>query len=155
MAASRFNPYPRLSYHLILLPLPSSIYPSFFSLFFVSSSPQVVIVQTQDSTKTHAFPHAIVAGVERYPLKVTKAMGEKRMTKRSKVKPFIKVINLNHLMITRYNFELDGIKGTVSNDTFKEVEQRKEAKLAVKKALQERYLSGKNRWFFTALSKWE
>lgn len=73
------------------------------------------------------------------------------MSKRSKVKPFIKVVNYNHIMPTRYTLELEGLKGAVSNDTFKEVEQRKEAKKNVKKALEERYLSGKNRWFFTPL----
>ena len=40
----------------------------------------------------------------------------------------------------------------VTNDTFKEVSQREDAKKTVKKALEERYTSGKNRWFFTPLS---
>lgn len=42
----------------------------------------------------------------------------------------------------------------VTNDTFKEVSQREDAKKTVKKALEERYTSGKNRWFFTPLSKY-
>jgi large subunit ribosomal protein L27e len=78
-------------------------------------------------------------------------MGKKRMDKRSKVKPFIKIVNYNHLMPTRYTLELEGLKGAVSHDTFKEVSQREEAKKNVKKALEERYTSGKNRWFFTPL----
>ena len=78
-------------------------------------------------------------------------MGKKRMEKRSKVKPFIKMVNYNHLMPTRYTLELEGLKGVISNDTFKEVSQREEAKKNVKKALEERYQSGKNRWFFTPL----
>ena len=73
-------------------------------------------------------------------------------TKRSKVKPFIKVINYNHLMPTRYTLELEGLKGVITADTFKEVSQREDAKKTVKKALEERYTSGKNRWFFTPLS---
>src|SRR4051794_10478854 len=80
-------------------------------------------------------------------------MGKKRVEKRSKVKPFIKMINYNHLMPTRYTLELEGLKGVVSNDTFKEVSQREDAKKTVKKALEERYQSGKNRWFFTPLRK--
>ena len=55
-------------------------------------------------------------------------------------------------MPTRYTLELEGLKGTVTNDTFKEVSQREEAKKLVKKTLEERYVSGKNRWFFTQLS---
>jgi large subunit ribosomal protein L27e len=78
-------------------------------------------------------------------------MGKKRMEKRSKVKPFIKIVNYNHLMPTRYTLELEGLKGAVSHDTFKEVSNREDAKKNVKKALEERYTSGKNRWFFTPL----
>jgi large subunit ribosomal protein L27e len=47
------------------------------------------------------FAHALVAGVERTPLKVTKSMSKKMVAKRSRVKPFIKVVNYNHLMPTR------------------------------------------------------
>lgn len=56
-------------------------------------------------------------------------------------------------MPTRYNLELEGLKGVVTADTFKEVSQREDAKKTVKKAFEERYTSGKNRWFFTPLSK--
>lgn len=111
-----------------------------------------MIIQPQDSgSKSHPFPHALVAGIERYPSKVTRRMSKKKQTKRSTVKPFIKTVNYNHLMPTRYTLELEGLKGAVSNDTFKEVSQREDAKKNVKKALEERYQSGKNRWFFTAL----
>ena len=55
-------------------------------------------------------------------------------------------------MPTRYTLELEGLKGVVTADTFKEVSQREDAKKTVKKALEERYTSGKNRWFFTPLS---
>lgn len=113
---------------------------------------QVVIVQPQDTgSKAHPFPYAIVAGIERYPLKVTRRMGKKLVDRRSRIKPFIKVVNYNHLMPTRYTLELEGLKGVVSQDTFKEVSQREEAKKTVKKALEDRYTSGKNRWFFTPL----
>ena len=81
-------------------------------------------------------------------------MSKKRQDKRSKVKPFIKTVNYNHLMPTRYTLELEGLKGVVTNDTFKEVSQREDAKKTVKQALEERYTSGKNRWFFTPLSKY-
>ena len=56
-------------------------------------------------------------------------------------------------MPTRYTLELEGLKGVISSDTFKEVSQREDAKKTVKKALEERYASGKNRWFFTPLSE--
>ena len=107
-----------------------------------------------NGSKAHPFPHAIVAGIERYPSHVTKRMSKARQTKRSKVKPFIKVVNYNHLMPTRYTLELEGLKNTVTSDTFKEVSQREDAKKTVKKTFDERYQSGKNRWFFTPLSEY-
>jgi large subunit ribosomal protein L27e len=113
----------------------------------------VVIIQPLDNgNKPHPFGHAVVAGIERYPSKITRRMSTARQEKRSKIKPFIKVINYNHLMPTRYTLELEGLKGSISADTFKEVSQREDAKKTVKKVLEERYTSGKNRWFFTPLS---
>ncbi|KAK5010915.1 60S ribosomal protein L27B [Elasticomyces elasticus] len=100
---------------------------------------KVVIIQPVDNgSKTHPFGHALVAGIERYPSQVTRRMSKTRQQKRSKVKPFIKVINYNHLMPTRYTLELEGLKGAVTGDTFKEVSQREDAKKTVKKALEER-----------------
>merc|ERR1712029_535963 len=113
---------------------------------------KVVIIQPVDSgTKSHPFSYALVAGIERYPSKVTRRMGKKKLEKRSKVKPFIKMVNYNHIMPTRYTLELEGLKSVISNDTFKEVSQRSDSKKAIKKAFEERYLSGKNKYFFTPL----
>lgn len=78
-------------------------------------------------------------------------MSKTRQEKRSKIKPFVKAINYNHLMPTRYTLELEGLKGALTAETFKEVSQREDAKKNVKKVLEERYTSGKNRWFFTPL----
>ncbi|KAL1989535.1 hypothetical protein VTN49DRAFT_6732 [Thermomyces lanuginosus] len=113
---------------------------------------KVVIIQPNDTgSKSHPFPFAIVAGIERYPKKVTRRMSQKKIEKRSRIKPFIKAINYNHIMPTRYTLELEGLKGVVTADTFKEVSQREDAKKTIKKALEDRYFSGKNRWFFTPL----
>ncbi|TIA91758.1 hypothetical protein E3P99_00919 [Wallemia hederae] len=111
----------------------------------------VVIKQFDEGTKERPYGHCLVAGVERYPLKVHKQMGAKLIERRSKVKPFIKSINYNHLMPTRYALELEGLKGVVSPETFKEPTQREDAKKQIKKLFEERYHSGKNRWFFHAL----
>ncbi|KAG0365254.1 hypothetical protein BGZ54_006726 [Gamsiella multidivaricata] len=113
--------------------------------------PQSDIFSWVVGTKERGYGHAIVAGVERYPLKITKNMGKKRVAKRSKVKPFIKVINYNHVMPTRYGLELETLKSAVTLDSFKEPSQREEAKKAIKKLFEERYNSGKNKWFFTKL----
>lgn len=112
-----------------------------------------MIIQPVDTgNKAHPYGHALVAGIERYPSKITRRMSKTRQEKRSKIKPFVKVVNYNHLMPTRYTLELEGLKGAITSDTFKEVSQREDAKKTVKKTLEERYTSGKNRWFFTPLS---
>ena len=43
------------------------------------------------NTSNAIFSHALVAGIDRYPRKVTKKMSKKKIQKRSKVKPFLKV----------------------------------------------------------------
>jgi hypothetical protein len=43
-----------------------------------------------------------VAGIDRYPRKITKSMGEKKIAKRSLMKPFVKRVNFTHMMPTRY-----------------------------------------------------
>ena len=79
-------------------------------------------------------------------------MGKKKVAKRSKIKPFLKSVNYSHLMPTRYNLDLE-LKQVVTVDSFKEVSERITAKKAVKKLFEERYNSGKNKWFFQKLRK--
>jgi len=45
---------------------------------------------------------AAVVGIDRYPRKITRAMGKAKTQKRSAIKPFIKVFNYTHLMPTRF-----------------------------------------------------
>lgn len=110
----------------------------------------VIVKNFDEGTKERPYPHAIVAGIERYPLKITKGMGQKKVAKRSKVKPFIKAVNYSHLMPTRYNLDMD-IKQIVTPETLKEPTQRLASRKAVKKLFEERYNSGKNKWFFQKL----
>merc|ERR1711924_388115 len=66
-----------------------------------------IVKQQDDGTQDRAYGHALVAGIESYPRKVTKSMGKKKLTKRSRVKPFVKVVNYNHLMPTRYSVDVN------------------------------------------------
>ena len=85
------------------------------------------------------FSHALVAGIERYPLKVTKKMSSKRIQKRTSLKPFIKFVNYNHLLPTRYlvQSEID-LKGMVSEDKMSNPETKKAMKKEVRKYLQDK-----------------
>ena len=63
----------------------------------------------------------------------------------------MQVVNYSHLFPTRYALELEGLKGSVGSETFKEVSQREDSKKQIKKLLEDRYTSGKNKWFFQPL----
>lgn len=67
----------------------------------------VVVKASDDGSDKKRFGHAIVAGIDRYPRKVVKAMGAKKIEKRSKIKPFVKIMNLAHVMPTRYTVDFD------------------------------------------------
>ncbi len=91
-------------------------------------------------------------GIESAPLAVNKSMSQKRIAKRSHIKPFVKVINFNHMMVTRYAVEgLDFKNMLASLDDLKEPSKKKEMKKSIRKMLEERYASGQNRWFFQKL----
>ncbi|KAJ1919309.1 60S ribosomal protein L27B [Mycoemilia scoparia] len=111
----------------------------------------VIVKNVDEGTKERPYGHALVVGIERYPLKVTKRMGKARVEKRSRVKSFVRVINYNHLMPTRYGIELDNIKETVGTKLSDVPSERKTLNQELKKTLKQRYLSGKNKWFFTKL----
>ena len=101
----------------------------------------IIVSNLDKGSATKKFPHALVAGIERAPLKVTKRMGKKRLAKRSKVKPFIKYVNFNHLLPTRYtisSFNLADIKA----DAIKDKEQKIAVKKSVKKEFEKQYLLG-------------
>lgn len=99
---------------------------------------KAVVVRASEEAGTKGFGHAVVAGIERYPRRIVKAMSTKKVDKRSKIKPFVKVINFNHLMPTRHvvGFEL---KETFSENTLTDVEAKTETKKAIKKIFETHY----------------
>merc|ERR1712117_697677 len=84
----------------------------------------VVVKETNEGTQDRLYGHALVAGIDRYPRKVTKSMGKKKIAGRNKMKPFIKVVNKNCL---------------------KDATKKRSAKAHVKSAFEERYKTGKNK----------
>jgi large subunit ribosomal protein L27e len=112
---------------------------------------KAVIVRTfDDGSKERKYPHAIVAGINRYPRKVTKTMSKKKVALRSRIKPFLKNVNFTHLMPTRYGLDID-LKSFVTPDALRDPTKRIAARKKIKKLFQERYNSGKNKWFFSKL----
>mmetsp|Transcript_31691 Transcript_31691/g.75230 ORF Transcript_31691/g.75230 Transcript_31691/m.75230 type:complete len:143 (+) Transcript_31691:23-451(+) len=103
---------------------------------------KAVVVRTfDDGTSDKKFGHALIAGVDRAPRKVTKSMSKAKVAKRSKVKPFLKYINFTHLMPTRYSVDMDLKKMVDENDV---KEDSTQVKKDLKKVFEERYLNQKD-----------
>lgn len=111
----------------------------------------IIVKNYDDGTQDRQYGHALVAGIDKYPLKVTKSMGKKRVSKRSKIKTFVKIVNYNHLMPTRYSVDVPFNKTVVNKDILKDPSKRRRARTEVKTQLEERYKTGKNKWFFQKL----
>jgi large subunit ribosomal protein L27e len=111
----------------------------------------VIVKNFDEGDKGHRhYGYAVVAGVARAPLKVTRSMSQKRIAKRSKLKPFVKIVNYNHLMPTRYALDVD-LKSVVDREAIDDAGQRTIMRKEVKKLFEERHKSGKNKWFFEKL----
>mmetsp|Transcript_19444 Transcript_19444/g.53423 ORF Transcript_19444/g.53423 Transcript_19444/m.53423 type:complete len:148 (-) Transcript_19444:79-522(-) len=104
---------------------------------------KAIVVKTfDDGTKARSFGHCLVAGVDRPPLKVTKKMSKKKITRRLKVKPFLKYINYNHMMPTRYQVPAELGAQTMATDAQMETSDgRIEARKFIKKVFQEKFVN--------------
>eukprot|EP00994_Dinema_validum_P005838 NODE_4052_length_499_cov_1110.588889_g3458_i0.p1 GENE.NODE_4052_length_499_cov_1110.588889_g3458_i0~~NODE_4052_length_499_cov_1110.588889_g3458_i0.p1 ORF type:complete len:135 (-),score=24.09 NODE_4052_length_499_cov_1110.588889_g3458_i0:57-461(-) len=111
---------------------------------------KAVIIHNSDSgNKERPYAHCVVAGVKQYPKKITKRMGRRKMIKRSRILPFLKVVNHKHVMPTRYNIYLGtDWKGKIS---ISDPTKKKASRKTVRTVFQQRYYAGKNKWFFSPL----
>ncbi|XP_040574779.1 large ribosomal subunit protein eL27 [Lepeophtheirus salmonis] len=111
----------------------------------------VIVRPTDEGNGEKPFGHALVAGVDRYPRKVTKRMSKKKVKQRSKIKPFLKVLNYNHLMPTRYNVDIKFDKESINKEVLKDPMKKKKARQLVRNDFEEKYKSGNSKWFFQRL----
>jgi len=112
---------------------------------------KAVIVKNHDEgTSSRPYGHALVVGLSKEPRKVIKRSSLKKQAKRSSVKTFIKTVNYNHIMPTRYTLDVD-FKTSVSPDVLENSTKKVEVQKECKKLLEEKFKTGKNRWFFSKL----
>ncbi|KAF4703861.1 60S ribosomal protein L27 [Perkinsus olseni] len=100
----------------------------------------VIAKVSENGTKSHPYGHCLVVGIEKHPQSVTKKMSMKKQDKRSRVKTFVKYVNFNHLIATRYTLphDIDG-KSLVSDEQMQTVDGRKQAKLGFSKLMKEKF----------------
>ena len=106
---------------------------------------KAVVVKSYDENATsekYRFGHCLIAGIDTPARKVTKGMSKAKLVKRSKMKPFLKVVNVRHVMPTRYTVDMELKKVvTLSEEELAVSESRVEAKKELKKVFEERYLN--------------
>ncbi|KAL0232285.1 hypothetical protein PCE1_002627 [Barthelona sp. PCE] len=112
-----------------------------------------VVVESHESTKDRTYGHVLVAGIDRAPLAVTKRMSNEKVDRRSRVKPFLKVMNATHVMATRYTLDGFRMKELVlpKNPCTDVKASRSSALQQIKNKFQNIYKDGKNKWFFNKL----
>ncbi|KAL2340174.1 hypothetical protein Fmac_008114 [Flemingia macrophylla] len=114
---------------------------------------KAVIVRTFDEgTRERPYGHCMVAGIKKYPSKVIRKDSAKKTAKKSRVKAFVKLVNYQHLMPTRYTLDVD-LKDVVTLDVLHSKDKKLTALKETKNRFEERFKTGKNRWFFTKLRK--
>nr|CAX77401.1 ribosomal protein L27 [Schistosoma japonicum] len=111
----------------------------------------IVIKSYDEGSGDKPYGHALVVGIDRYPRRILKRMGKKRMESRCKIKPFVKVVNYNHLMPTRHCVNIVFDTKVINKNALGDKSLRKKAKLEAKLKLQQRYKSNENPWFFHKL----
>ncbi|KAH9779856.1 60S ribosomal protein L27-3 [Citrus sinensis] len=110
----------------------------------------VIIRSFDDGTRDRPYGHCLVAGVAKYPVKVVRKDSAKKTAKKSRVKAFIKLVNQSHLMPTRYTLDVD-LKDVINPDVLQTKDKKVTAAKETKRRLEERFKTGKNRWFFSKL----
>ncbi|MQL86491.1 hypothetical protein Taro_019023 [Colocasia esculenta] len=108
--------------------------------FLKSNKAAVIVKNFDDGTHDRAYGHCLVVGIYKYPKKVIHKDSAKKTAKKSRVKAFVKLINYNHIMPTRYTLDVD-LKDVVTPDVLqskdKKVTACKETKAPVRGALQD------------------
>ena len=108
----------------------------------------MIVKQSDDGTNNR---HAVVTGIDRYPRKVTKRMSKKQLSRHTKLKTFVKVINYNHLMPKGYLVDVSLDKTVVNKENLKDPAAKRKARREVKTSLEDRLKTSKNKLFFQKL----
>ncbi|KAJ6965667.1 hypothetical protein NC652_003527 [Populus alba x Populus x berolinensis] len=103
----------------------------------------VIVRSFDDGTRDRPYGHCLVAGIKKYPSKVIKKDSAKKTAKKSRVKCFIKLVNYQHLMPTRYTLDVD-LKDVVTADCLSSKDKKVTACKETKARFEERFKTGKN-----------
>ncbi|TYH57093.1 hypothetical protein ES332_D08G065700v1 [Gossypium tomentosum] len=100
----------------------------------------VIVKSFDDGKRDRPYGHCLVIRKD----------SAKKTAKKSRVKCFVKLVNYQHLMPTRYTLDVD-LKDTVTVDALQTKDKKVATCKTIKQRMEERFKTGKNRWFFTKL----
>eukprot|EP00827_Trimyema_finlayi_P006152 TRINITY_DN678_c0_g1_i2.p1 TRINITY_DN678_c0_g1~~TRINITY_DN678_c0_g1_i2.p1 ORF type:complete len:144 (+),score=49.02 TRINITY_DN678_c0_g1_i2:69-500(+) len=101
----------------------------------------VILKCNDEGTKDRKYGHALVVGLSKCPRKVNKSMSSKKIEKNISMGVFIKYININHLMPTRYQItgQID-FKTIVQEDKLEtNIDDKIKIKSELAKTLKQKY----------------
>lgn len=105
---------------------------------------KAIVVSTFDKNAKRPFPHVLVAGLERAPRQVTKAMTKSQIVRRSQVKVFVKYVNIAHVMPTRYSVNDIEVKSVATPERVDKISLRKQVRGSLKSLFTKAYLKKAN-----------
>ena len=100
---------------------------------------KAIVTKVHDEgNKKYRFPHLLVAGIARNPRDIKRRINKKKFIKKTGVKAFLKHVNQNHVMPTRFvvnDFDFKDLK----EDNIKTAEARAAARKEIRKRFTETY----------------
>lgn len=111
----------------------------------------IIMKPIDEGTSEKPFGQALVAGIARYPRRVVRRMNREKVKKNTRIKPFIKCINYNHILPTRYSLSDVGLDQKYGTKDLRDPVKRKKAAFQMRLKFEDRYKQGKNKWFFQKL----
>ncbi|KAK4850450.1 hypothetical protein QYF36_006856 [Acer negundo] len=104
----------------------------------------VIIKSFDDGTCECPYGHCLVAGIKKYLNKVIRKDNTMKIAKKSHVKAFIKLVNYQNLMPTRYTLDVD-LKDIATADSLRSKDKRVTSSKETNKRFEERFKTRKNR----------
>nr|UXY87484.1 60S ribosomal protein L27 [Cryptomonas sp.] len=123
---------------------------------------KAAVIGNGQDPKRQGFDSVYLIGIQEPPRKIVKKMNKKMIMQKSKIKVFLKNLNKNHLLPTRYTMDLgEENNNKIKNITNQYIQEKnfdnnqriinKYQKSLIKNLFLDKFLSGKNKWFFSKL----
>eukprot|EP01055_Gregarina_sp_Pseudo9_P000283 Gregarina_sp_Pseudo_9__282@NODE_1180_length_1808_cov_191_534765_g1106_i0_p4_GENE_NODE_1180_length_1808_cov_191_534765_g1106_i0NODE_1180_length_1808_cov_191_534765_g1106_i0_p4_ORF_typecomplete_len146_score33_10Ribosomal_L27e/PF01777_18/1_9e23KOW/PF00467_29/2_1e05DapH_N/PF08503_10/1_8e03DapH_N/PF08503_10/0_35_NODE_1180_length_1808_cov_191_534765_g1106_i0159596 len=101
----------------------------------------VVLSAYDQGNRQRSFGHALVVGIEKAPMKVTKKMNQAKIEKRTRVKVFLKHVNYTHMMPTRYVVNDIDAKTLIGDRKIETPSEKHDVKRDIGKQLKQKFIA--------------